>query len=199
MEHTQDVKALAWHPKEDVSFLPISFVSQGRSSFVVVVQIVASASYDDTINLYMDDPDDDWFPYITLKGHESTVWSVVFSPCGGYLASASDDLSIKIWMRERVPKSHGAPGGTEERWSCQQTIANAHERTIYSLSWTSALAAIEDKGNEIGWIASVGGDGKLNVWRIQVRYSQVFESIGCPNPALPTLGFRSIIFKGKDN
>lgn len=33
----------------------------------------------------------------TLKGHTNTVNSLAFAPAGNYLASASNDLSIKIW------------------------------------------------------------------------------------------------------
>ena len=32
-----------------------------------------------------------------LKGHSSNVFSVVFSPNGGYLASGSMDHSIGVW------------------------------------------------------------------------------------------------------
>ena len=73
-------------------------------------------------------------------------------------------------MRERVPKSHGAPGGTEERWNCRLTIPSAHDRTIYSISWGPSLETGQVGDAEIGWIASVGGDGKLNIWRIEVFY-----------------------------
>ena len=74
MEHTQDVKAVAWHPTHD---------------------ILASASYDDTIKLYLDDPSDDWYAFQTLTAHASTVWDVAFSPCGRYLVSASDDMTVR--------------------------------------------------------------------------------------------------------
>ncbi|EIW68121.1 hypothetical protein TREMEDRAFT_33145 [Tremella mesenterica DSM 1558] len=46
MEHNQDVKCLAWHPKEEVN--------------------LASASYDSTIHLMFDDPDGDWCPFQKL-------------------------------------------------------------------------------------------------------------------------------------
>lgn len=34
---------------------------------------------------------------MTLKGHQSWIWSIVFSPDARFLASGSDDYSVKIW------------------------------------------------------------------------------------------------------
>ncbi|KAF8325780.1 WD40-repeat-containing domain protein [Cantharellus anzutake] len=156
MEHTQDVKCLAWHPKEE---------------------ILASASYDDTIKLYIDDPEDDWYPFTTLSGHTSTVWSLSFSPCGNYLASCSDDRSLKIWHRKPRSAPKNAPGGigvgagsSVENWICELTIPNAHDRPIYSVSFTHSRrkGMIEAEVKEIGWLASAGSDEKVNVWSILV-------------------------------
>jgi WD40 repeat protein len=67
MEHTQDVKALAWHPKEEVrpSCIP------GRCSKLkfsrLCLKILASASYDASILLFADDPDADWGPFQKLQ------------------------------------------------------------------------------------------------------------------------------------
>jgi WD40 repeat protein len=61
-------------------------------------QILSSDSYDDMIHIYTDDRGaDDWSSVCTLKGHTSTVWTIVFSPNGEYLASVSDDLTVNIW------------------------------------------------------------------------------------------------------
>ncbi|XP_075030799.1 putative cytosolic iron-sulfur protein assembly protein CIAO1 isoform X6 [Calonectris borealis] len=53
-------------------------------------QLLASASYDDTVKLYHEE-EDDWVCCATLEGHESTVWSVAFDRSGERLASCSDD------------------------------------------------------------------------------------------------------------
>ena len=82
-------------------------------------QILASASYDDTIKLYIDDPQEDWFCFQTLTGHDSTVWTLAFSPDGRYLASGSDDCTIRIW--ERVQ---------EHKWECVDVL-EGHERSVY--------------------------------------------------------------------
>jgi len=117
-------------------------------------EMLASASYDDTINLYLDDPDDDWYVAAALKGHTSTVWYVAWSPCGEYLASCSDDLTVRIWTSIR----EGAAG---RRWDCVK-ILKEHERAIYSITWGRG------RGPEasLGWIATAGGDGKINVWEV---------------------------------
>ncbi|KAL5514358.1 hypothetical protein ACEPAG_2446 [Sanghuangporus baumii] len=111
-------------------------------------EILASGSYDDTIKLYVDDPDDDWYDFATLTGHTSTVWSVAFSPCGEYLASASDDESVRIWERVK---------GEQWKWE-EALVLSGHERSVYSVSWSTK-----------GWLASAGGDGRINVWHIQKR------------------------------
>lgn len=118
--------------------------------------MLASASYDDTINLYLDDPDDDWYPASTLKGHSSTVWCVAWSPCGNYIASSSDDLTVRVWARV-----HEDTGG--ERWKCVDTLIG-HERSVYSVAWGSGQTG----DRSLGWIATAGGDGKINVWDLTV-------------------------------
>jgi len=119
--------------------------------------MLASASYDDTINLYLDDPDDDWYPTCTLKGHTSTVWCVAWSPCGEYLSSSSDDLTVRIWHRVRE-----MTGG--ERWDCVKML-KGHERSVYSVTWGAGKGSEES----LGWLASTGGDGKINVWELSTE------------------------------
>ncbi|KAH7922901.1 WD40 repeat-like protein [Leucogyrophana mollusca] len=114
-------------------------------------EILASASYDDTIKLYIDDPSEDWFCFSTLTGHKSTVWALAWSPKGSYLASSSDDLTIKIWKRV-----------AEHKWECALEL-KGHERSIYSISWGKGKTGEES----LGWLASTGGDGKINVWDIR--------------------------------
>ncbi|KAI0701958.1 WD40 repeat-like protein [Cytidiella melzeri] len=140
MEHSQDVKSVAWHPTEE---------------------ILASASYDDTIKLYLDDPSDDWFCAATLTGHSSTVWSLAWEPeRGQYLASSSDDHTIRIWRR--------IPGGRDIKFECAAVI-EAHERSVYSISWCqspSKASSAESGRKDLGWLASTGGDGTVLVWQI---------------------------------
>lgn len=174
MEHTQDVKCVAWHPREEVYIL--AHISHNLTNF----QLLASASYDDNIILYVDDPQDDWFAFTTLSGHTSTVWSVAFSPCGSLLASVSDDRTMRIWQRYPKPPVVGAnqlvrigqgSTATEGQWKAAYVIPDAHERSIYSVAWCKTPPEGNSAGlpdDDRGWIASTGGDGHIKVWHIKV-------------------------------
>jgi WD40 repeat protein len=48
---------------------------------------------------------------LTLKGHNSTVAAVAFSPDGRRLATTSDDLVAKIWDAETGAELFALPGG----------------------------------------------------------------------------------------
>jgi len=117
---------------------------------VLALQILASASYDDSIKIYEDDPDDEWYCFTTLKGHTSTVWSLAWSPNGQYLASASDDRTIRIW--KRISRTDFQTVHTLE----------GHDRAVYSVSWGVGKGNTEN----LGWIASTGSDGVVNVWEM---------------------------------
>lgn len=106
-------------------------------------------------------------------GHTSTVWASCFSPCGQYIASCSDDLTIKIWAKYKKnnPGDQGGAfrvGRTEkEGWYCAATLKGYHDRTIFSVDWTEAgnwtpEGLLEDEV-VLGRLASAGGDGKLCV------------------------------------
>jgi len=103
--------------------------------------------------LWIDDPQEDWDCVGVLKGHTSTVWSVAFSPDGNYFASASDDLTIRIWKRLQGYK-----------WDCVRVLEGQHDRAIYSVTWGEGKN--KSKQGQLGWIASASGDGNIVVWDI---------------------------------
>jgi WD40 repeat protein len=78
MEHEQDVKCIAWHPKDEVnSSRPTC--SCGHTH-LLLWQVLASASYDTHIHLHFDDPDSDWL--IFQKLHPKLSPSPLYLPSG---------------------------------------------------------------------------------------------------------------------
>lgn len=140
---------------------------------VTPAQILASASYDDTIKLYIDDPMEDWYCFATLSGHEATVWSLAFSPDGRFLASSSDDLTVRIW--ERVQ---------EKKWECV-AVLEGHERSVYSVSWGKGKAP---KEGSLGWLASTGSDGLVLIHELIVRRSDYAIRPSCRTLTSPMAG-----------
>ncbi|GJP70714.1 hypothetical protein CLOP_g1624 [Closterium sp. NIES-67] len=139
--HTQDVKMVRWHPRHDW---------------------LVSASYDDSIKVWAAEVEgeDDWSCVQTLDaangaGHSSTVWAISFDATGHYMASCSDDLTVKIWDTSCEPSDVRASEGSSARgWSHVCTLAGFHDRTIFHVDWSIAS----------GLIATAAGDDCIRVF-----------------------------------
>lgn len=163
-DHSQDVKNVSWHPS---------------------MNILASSSYDDTIRIYQQDiAGDEWSCVGILNGHEGTVWCSKFeslkSPIADSsvlrLVSASDDLSVRIWVAKREQEDDEQaklelPSSirhtNEMVWEVESVLPSVHKYPVYSVAWS----ALTDK------IASAGSDGKIVVYSETEKGKWVIDSI----------------------
>jgi WD40 repeat protein len=90
---------------------------------------IASASYDNSIKFWQQGNDDEWACIDTLTGHTSTVWDIRFTNDGRFLASCSDDQTIKIWVRNDEFEG-------KDFYLNICTLEGHHDRPIYSCSWS---------------------------------------------------------------
>jgi WD40 repeat protein len=166
-EHEGDVKAVAWCPDTNRS-------GRGRYSS----DVLASASYDDTVRIWREDGEGEWICVAVLEGHEGTVWGVQWEPNPKTerfprLLTWSADRSIRVWTLkeeddvEEAPRhAWGGLGGIpntmrrslKEEWECTAKLPTAHSRDIYSATWSA----------ETGLVASVGSDSIIAVYREEV-------------------------------
>jgi len=77
--------------------------------------------------------------YNSLQGHEGYVSSVRYSPDGNYLASASQDKTIKIWRRDG---------------KLIQTL-KGHTNNIFTVTWSS----------DSKFIVTASFDNTVNLWK----------------------------------
>eukprot|EP00842_Homolaphlyctis_polyrhiza_P004423 jgi/Hompol1/4982/HPOL_004105-RA len=149
-EHSQDVKSVQWHPHDEVggfstrqSMILLAGLPANADS-PLSAQILASASYDDTVKIWREE-DSDWYCSDTLVGHTSTVWAIDFDASGNKLASVSDDKSLRIWKLD-----------TAGRYKSYAEALNHHERAIYSVAWSK----------HTGLIATASGDNCIKICRL---------------------------------
>ncbi|KAG5996322.1 hypothetical protein E4U54_002597 [Claviceps lovelessii] len=177
-EHEGDVKAVAWCP--DVP---------GRNALPrrYSPDVLASASYDNTVRIWREDSDGEWVCVAVLEGHEGTVWALEWEqkprPDGRFprLMSSSADGTVRVWELQQEEAEaaaekdqHGddhtsriALGGIpntmrtslREDWTCTAILPTGHDRDVYSLSWSK----------QTGLVATTGRDGNIVLY--QERHS----------------------------
>jgi len=164
--HTQDVKAVRWHPTEPLLF---------------------SASYDDTVRVWAEQVDD-WGCVAVLSGHTNTVWDLATDPVMDRLATCSQDKSIRFWevnqgkwsCTQTLPEVHErtifsidwsadgkfivSGGGDDaivliqaDTGSISHKQINAHSADINCVRWNPVYANI---------FASAGDDESVKIWKL---------------------------------
>ncbi len=171
-EHEGDVKAVAWCPVD----LPNARTGARRRHYSA--DVLASASYDNTVRVWREDADGEWVCVAVLEGHDGTVWGLQWEgkarEDGKFprLLTFSADGTIKVWSlrvedEEEEEQPEGNPfrsgiGGMpntmrrslKEEWDCTAVLPKVHTRDIYSVAWSA----------DTGLVASTGSDGILAVY-----------------------------------
>lgn len=136
-------------------------------------EILASASYDDTVRMWCEDTDD-WFPADILRHHKSTVWAIDFNQDGTHLVSASSDLDVVIWqIRESRPQSSASSSGVyipNEKpfeWRPICVIGGMHRRDVYGVDWSKVCGDL---------IATASGDDALRIFRLKEQAAAIRPS-----------------------
>ena len=173
-EHTADVKCVCWRPDD------------GNG------ELLASASYDDTIRFWKGDEDGEWTCVSVLEGHDGTVWSLEwepevsqirfeaeaetkpeadgekdYSPRIPRLLSSSADCTIRVWTLAPTPPQPNRPSYINSGIPSTMRPPPANE------TWecTATLPKVHDLPiYSISWskvsgrVVSTGGDGKVVVY-----------------------------------
>ncbi|KAL1883057.1 hypothetical protein VTK73DRAFT_132 [Phialemonium thermophilum] len=182
-EHDGDVKAVAWCP--DVPGRDHALRRRRAAGAVYSPDVLASASYDNTVRIWREVDEGEWVCVAVLEGHEGTVWGLQWEPAPPHnrfprLLTFSADATIRIWSLRQEDDNeeedgangsdswgeHGFRGGlggipntmrrgVTEDWDCTAVLPKIHTRDIYSAAWSAAS----------GLVASTGGDGIIAVYR----------------------------------
>mmetsp|Transcript_2253 Transcript_2253/g.4846 ORF Transcript_2253/g.4846 Transcript_2253/m.4846 type:complete len:460 (-) Transcript_2253:80-1459(-) len=160
-------------------------------------EILLSAGYDNSIKVWAEEGDGDWYCAATLgvgdgplpslgeaggsnKGdvHSSTVWCLGVAPGGVRFLSGSEDGSVAIWKcytaneRKRLFPNERAVSSTDGLWSCVGVLPNAHSGyAILSIDCAPSRAGH-------GRIVSGGGDNSIHIYREEMPCEDSKESNG---------------------
>ena len=128
------------HP-EPVRILNLSSGGAGGAAFSPDGRVFA-AGFFQTIQTW---DTQTWRKSLNLSGHNNTIWRLVYSPDGRYLASASTDQTILLWDLTKIQKDHKP------------------DRVLRSPTYWVRSAVFSPDGRSI---AAGSGDGMIYVWEI---------------------------------
>ncbi|KAK0107213.1 Cytosolic iron-sulfur protein assembly protein [Cadophora gregata] len=173
-EHTADVKYVCWR-KDD-----------GNG------EVLASASYDDTIRFWRGDDEGEWSCIAVLEGHEGTVWSLDwepeasqknfesespqqpddFSPRIPRLISASADCTIRVWTQAPAPPPPNKPSYFNTGIPSTMRAPPSNETwdctAILPKVHTLPIYAV-NWSTKSGRVVSTGGDGKIAIYEERTK------------------------------
>ena len=89
-------------------------------------------------------------PVLNFRAHAQQVTCIAFNPGASVLATASKDALIKVWT------------GTSEKPLYE---LQGHAQAVNALSW-SHTGPGTDNPEQPQWLASVGSDQCLKVWKV---------------------------------
>jgi len=174
-EHTADVKCVAWR-KDD-----------GNG------EVLASASYDDTVRLWRGDDEGEWSCVGVLEGHKGTVWALEwepevsmnkfsepleegkekdYSPRIPRIMSSSADNTIRIWSQVPAPPPPNRPSYFNSGIPSTMRPAPSEETwettAILPKAHTLPIYSIQWSA-KTGRVVSTGGDGKVVIYEEVVK------------------------------
>jgi WD40 repeat protein len=91
-------------------------------------------------------------PFSRLKGHQSTIWGMAFSPNHQLLASGSDDGVVKLW--------------------------NNQGKLLHTLGRLQGAATVLVFSSDNQFVAAAGSDQRIWVWHVDGRLVATLENSG---------------------
>jgi WD40 repeat protein len=172
-EHEADVKCVVWHPEEDLlaSGSYDDTIRLYREDLDDWSCIAVLNGHSSTVWSIAFEPlgKPKWVGEGELNAEQKELLDGR-KASGPRLISSSDDLTIRVWQRkpkERVepPTGQGRipsilrTNNIEEDWYEEMRLPQAHDRAIYSVSWSPRS----------GRVVSTGSDGKIVVYEERWR------------------------------
>jgi WD40 repeat protein len=173
-EHDGDVKCVAWHPEEDLLVSTsyddtVRFYREDQDDWV---QVACVDGHGMTV----------W--WAEFEGSKASTYDFrkqrdgledkqiqhieALEQSGPRLATCSDDCTVRIWRRKpregANTQNSGMPSiirsaAIDEDWYQETVLPRAHDRAIYSVSWSRTT----------GLLVSAGSDGKIVVYKERWR------------------------------
>ena len=173
-EHDGDVKCVAWHPEEDLLVSTsyddtVRFYREDQDDWVQVACVeghgmtVWWAEFEGSkAGAYDFRRQRDGLQERQVQHTEALELS------GPRLATCSDDCTVRVWRRKpregASAQNSGMPSiirssAIDEDWYQEAVLPRAHDRAIYSVSWSRTT----------GLLVSAGSDGKIVVYKERWR------------------------------